>query len=314
MQARMRPVLSADRVVTIAEAALHLEIASAQHLPHEWGNENWLLSAASGHQFLLKIGPAESAPKWSATRVAYQRAEDLGIPAPRLLHFDAACADAGGRVVRLLTWIDGSTPSSVIEAGAARDRFFADLGATLRRLHDGALPAFSSRLDGSAPSFRRWEDYVAHRFPQIADRARATSAFTEAELSSFEGEVTGLASEVAAFVRPALCHRDLHLHNLLAHEDGSLAGVLDFDCAEAWDPAVDLVKLRWQVFGSYDGASAAFEGAYFTDGACPERWQRRLRLVDLLELINAVTNARMAPDHGYEQAARSRLTDVLASI
>ncbi|MEJ7582739.1 MAG: aminoglycoside phosphotransferase family protein [Acidimicrobiales bacterium] len=280
-------------------------------MPIGWGNENWLVVAADGSRFVLKVGPPESAPKWSATGVAYRRAADLGVPAPRLLHFDPACADADGRVVRIFSWVEGSTSDQVITDGATSHRFFGALGAVVRTLHREVLPAFSSRLDGSAPSFRRWDGYVSDRFAQIADRARAASAFTEAELTGLEHEIDRLAAAVSPVVRPTLCHRDLHLQNLLAHADGTLAGVLDFDCAEAWDPAVDLVKLRWQVFPRSAAAAEAFHRSYIRDDPLPEHWQERLRLVDLLELINAVANACQLGDQGYEQAARARLVTVL---
>ena len=167
------PRLTERTVIAIAESALRCRIESAQHVPVGWGNENWRIVSDADDRFVVKFGPPEAAAKWSATRLAYQRAEELGVPAPRLLHFDEACAEAAGRVVRIFTWIDGLAPDLVLGDRGMSDRFFTSLGAALNILHAGALPAFSSRLDGSAPSFHRWDTYVAYRLPQIVERTRA---------------------------------------------------------------------------------------------------------------------------------------------
>jgi aminoglycoside phosphotransferase (APT) family kinase protein len=111
-------------------------------------------------------------------------------------------------------------------------------------------------------------------------------------------------------IRPALCHRDLHLDNLRAGEDGRLLALLDFDSAEAWDPAVDLVKLRWLVFLRYHGASDAFDRAYFDGRLVPDQWEERIRLAALLELTNVVANARLEDDPDFERVAREHLASL----
>ena len=112
---------------------------------------------------------------------------------------------------------------------------------------------------------------------------------------------------MAGVVTPALCHRDLHLGNVLATPDGHLAAVLDFDGAEAWDPAIDVVKLRWLVFPDHEGAADAFARGY---GPFPPRWDERVRLVELLELTNTVANAVADGDEAFERSARARLAAV----
>ncbi len=82
---------------------------------------------------------------------------------------------------------------------------------------------------------------------------------------------------------------------------------MDFDGAEAWDPAIDVVKLRWLAFPDYPGSEAAFNSAYGQEPA----WAERVRLVELVELVNAVPNAILNGDPQFEAAARSRLREVL---
>jgi Ser/Thr protein kinase RdoA (MazF antagonist) len=296
------PRFSPTAVAAVAEAALGIEIEHAQHLPVGWGNENWRVDGADGLRYVVKLGPRASAPKWQATRQAYAVAADQHVPAPELLHLDPACAAAGGWVVRILRWIEGEPAEGVL--GAA---FFEELGAAVRRLHTHPIDAFSSRLDGSAPSFERWDGYVAHRWPQIRARLAATEAFDRPQIDQLAHEITQRAADVADEARPALCHRDLHLGNLLATADGRLAAILDFDGAEAWDPAIDVVKLRWLVFPSHHGASEAFAHGY---GPTPPRWDERIHLAELLELTNTVANAIATSDAEFEASARRRLAEV----
>jgi aminoglycoside phosphotransferase (APT) family kinase protein len=298
-------------VAAVAREVLGVGLGAVEHVPVGWGNENWRVTTDQGATFLVKISDPVDRGKVAATRGAYDRAQAAGVPTPRLVHLDPACDRLDGWTVRVLTWVEGRNPAEVLTSREATDRFFADLGTAVAALHGPEEPAFSSRLDGSKPRFERWDGYVAYRLPQVLERARSGAHFSDGELDDVAAEVRDLAARVAPDVRPALCHRDLHLDNLLAHPDGSLAAVLDFDSAEPWDPAVDVVKLRWLVFPRYEGAEAAFERTSFGAGGRPARWDERVRLVDLLELVNTVANSDATGDPTYEGRARARLAAVL---
>jgi aminoglycoside phosphotransferase (APT) family kinase protein len=109
-----------------------------------------------------------------------------------------------------------------------------------------------------------------------------------------------------------LTHRDLYLDNLLAGEDGLLTGILDFDNAEAWDPAADLVKLRWQVFPHFAGAERAFDAGYHSVAAPLPRIEERIKIAEILELSNHAIGARLQGRETFAQASCQRLRDVLA--
>jgi len=94
---------------------------------------------------------------------------------------------------------------------------------------------------------------------------------------------------------------------VLAGPDGRVSALVDWDTAEAWDPVVDLVKLRWQVFDRFPGASGAFRRAYDTQGAPFERLRQRLYVVDVLELVNTISNARLAGWANFEEQSRRNL-------
>jgi Phosphotransferase enzyme family len=87
-----------------------------------------------------------------------------------------------------------------------------------------------------------------------------------------------------------LAHRDLHADNLLVDGGGRLLAVLDWDMAEAWDAAAEWFKLDGLLFPAVPGAAEPFWAAY--QGAHPDHdaWDRRTRLVDLLESLNTVAN------------------------
>ena len=302
------PRFDAATVRAIAADALGADIEHAVHVPVGWGNENWRVETADRRdRFVVKLGPPGSAAKWAATRIAYGVAAERGLPVPELLHADAAGERAGGWVVRILRWIDAHPPEAVLTSNDARARFFTEVGAAVRALHGHPVDAFSSRLDGSAPTFERWDGYVAFRWEQVRARAAAARAFEPQELDALERELTELAQAVADSAEPALCHRDLHLGNLLATDDAHLAAVLDFDGAEAWDPAIEVVKLRWLVFPDHPGADEHFAAGY---GGWPPQWDERVRLAEVLELSNVVANAVANGERAFERSARRRLAEV----
>lgn len=210
--------------------------------------------------------------------------------------------------MRIFTWIVGVDPRTVLDDRRRSETFFEQLATATRHLHGIGVEEFSSRLDGSAPTFRRWSEYVAYRLPAVLVRVRARRAFERPDAEHLAGIIEQLAHQVDEVATPAICHRDLHLDNLLPDTDGHLVGVVDFDGAEAWDPAIDLVKLRWLVFPNHPGAEEVFTATY----GQPVQWESRVRLVELLELLNAIPNAMSAGDRDFEESARKRLAVVLA--
>jgi aminoglycoside phosphotransferase (APT) family kinase protein len=157
--------------------------------------------------------------------------------------------------------------------------------------------------------FARWSDYVVWRLPSVIERVRTTDAFSPTAEQRIVEAIARLADDVCDVARPSICHRDLYLDNLLATPDGDLSAILDFDGAESWDAATDLVKLRWTVFPHHPGADAAFAAAY---GERP-MWRERVKVAELLTLFNTVPNAMTHGFTVYEASARARLAVVLES-
>jgi aminoglycoside phosphotransferase (APT) family kinase protein len=123
-----------------------------------------------------------------------------------------------------------------------------------------------------------------------------------------------VAEEISELVEPRLAHRDLYLDNVLVGDHGRISAIIDLDLAEAWDPVVDFVKPRSQVFPLIPGAEEAFEAGYAeTAGGLPAAFEQRVRVVEVLELSNHVVNCIAGGKAEYAAHNRHRLEAVLAA-
>ena len=255
-----------------------------------FGNENWLVRTAGG-LLVAKIGPSgDSVPKWRCATAASELARAAGVPVPEPIAFVEASAPLDGRPFRAFRWIEGQHPSTVVGDASRRARFFDQLGEAVANLHSIELPRFTSRINGDAPAFEVWSEYLSYRWQGVRVRA-VGSGMDEALLDQVEARLLPLARAVDPVVRPVLCHRDLYLDNLLSDRGGNLVAILDFDQAEAWDCAADLFKLRWWVFERFLGKSEHhFSAGYHRAAAALADLERRVAVVELIELVNGIAN------------------------
>jgi len=282
-------------------------VGDAVRIERGFGNENWRLPT-SGGDVVVKVGLVDAdATKWTAATRSQTLAAHAGVPVPAMLAFTPACAALAGRIVRIIEFVDGVHPQSLAGDRVALRRFLGEFGAALARLHRVQWHAFSSRLDGSAPEFATWNAYVEYRLPQIERRAQGV--FTDGEFARLATIVRDAVAVVSPVVVATLTHRDLSFDNVLVRRDGSVVAVLDWDAAEAWDCAIDLVKPRYQMFATAPDEAEAFWDAY----PALDHLTERLLAVDLLEHANAVANARMTGDTAFERRCRGWLDAALAS-
>lgn len=286
-------------------------IAPPTRIQRGYGNENWQVRSDEG-DLLVKIARRDfGTEKLTAAARAHRRAAAGGVPVPELLRVDLAGASFDGRAVRVLRYLAGSHPTEVLITEEAVGRFFGSLGRALARLHEVACEGFSSRVGGSL-RFPTWTEYVNYRVPQISGRvAAAADGFGAIDPMALLDQARSIAAEVSPVVKPRVTHRDLYLDNLLAGPDGTLVALLDFDAAEAWDPAVDLVKLRWQVLPEYPpAATEAFLAGYTEVDDLPPQFDRRVWVTEILELVNVVANARADRNQEFGDWALARLEAV----
>lgn len=273
-----------------------------------YGSSNW--RARSGDDdVLLKVGPAASAAKWASAEIARGLAAERGIPVPELL--SSAVRPVG--VVRVFRWVEGRPLAEVAADldAPARRRIAADLGRAVGALHQLVRERFSSRLDGSSPSFDTWEGYVTARLAAVRARSDAADALPADLLDRTASAVTELAAAVSPVVAPVLCHRDLHPDNVLVGDDGRLAAILDWDMTEAWDPAGDRFKVEWRLLPALGDAAEVFESTYAAAHPARPSWAERVRLVTILEAANSVANAAVLGHHDYGAESRALLLDSL---
>lgn len=300
--------LSIGGVSAAAAELLETPVAEAVPLPAGFANETWRVVAETGSAYVIKIGPPGYASKWRSAHQALDLAASVGVPVAPLVR----SAALGGRLVRAFAWIEGRPPDPGVLGADGVQRLFTDLGVALRALHGIELTAFSSRLDGSAPFFPRWPDYLDNRLAAIAARCRATGALEEAELARVLDAVRSLTSEIGDDARPTLCHRDLHADNLLVDPTGRLVAILDFDTTEVWDRAGEFDKLDRLLIPAFPDARRWFDAAYREGRPNPPRWDERVRLVELIEALNTLPNAINAGwDKEFADDARRRMWSIV---
>ncbi len=276
---------------------------SLERILQGWGNESWIADSALG-RLVVKVGHQwADAEKWRAAEVGLRLARGNGVPAPELLAFVDSVESLDGRVLRVFRYIPGSTPT--IDESPS---FFRQLGAALRHLHSVALPSFTARV--GEEGFPRWSAFLEHRWTAVTGRAEA-AGIDDGLVTRARALSAVLADQVDEAVRPALCHRDLYLDNVLVDESGSLVALLDFDIVEAWDPVVDFLKPQWFIFERNPASRAPFFEGYLGGDPLPALFDERLRLGSMIELANHAANWRVQGQVEIAAEALARLEELL---
>ena len=295
-------------MTSLVSKALSSHVEQPERLTVGFGDESWLVQSSSGQQFIAKFAPLSLEEKRRSGARAATLAIDIGVPTPRPVYL----GHAGERLLRVFEWVDGLAARTVVKDRQKSHALFFDLGQAVARLHELDPGPFSSRLDGSSPTFARWADYIEHRLGQIGQRVEQHGGLTLEEFTKVSAMASGLAREISAVARPTLCHRDLHIDNLLVDDDGHLVAILDFDAAEVWDTAGEWFKLEWQLFPLARDGKHAFEDSYGVSQQPPPAWEERKLVVDLLETANTLPNAVVEGWHELGADARHRLDALLS--
>ncbi|GAB3916375.1 hypothetical protein GCM10011575_24390 [Microlunatus endophyticus] len=305
--------VSTDQVVAVAEQIIGGHAVRTPAPQRGYSNSNWRVDLDTGTYLVKLAAPERDVEKVANASYAYRLAASTAAPVPLEIYFDRQCALLGGRAVRILDWLPGRHVEWGEFHGEASRTFFLSLGRAIAELHTAACPEFSSRIGGGS-GFPTWLEYLDYRIPQIIGRNQTSGTFAEDEIIGMLERARAAAVTITELVEPRLCHRDLYVDNFLIGDDGRVSAVLDLDLAEAWDPAVDFVKLRLHVFPRFDGSEDAFSQGYaeVADGPLPG-FDQRVRVVEVLELSNQVINSNSRGDTEYALKTRRRLETVLAA-
>lgn len=301
---------SAGSIERLARDVLGSTPVDVEHHPVGFGGENWKLRDDAGRRYVVKIGDWTNEAKWRSSHVAYELATAAGLPVPELVHQ----GELDAHLVRIFTWIDGQSAMTVEPDDPARSaHLLGSVGEAVRTLHSIKRDGFSSRLDGSSPSFASWKDYIDYRLSQIRRRCEATAAVDTHVLNHACDVATALAAEVNDSAKPVLCHRDLHPGNLIVDDDGALVGMIDWDAAESWDRAGDWFKLEYELLRAHPDGEALLAVAYLGDDEVPQQWNERRRLVHIIETLNILPNAMLKGwTTDFAERARSHLDQLLS--
>lgn len=176
-------------------------------------------------------------------------AEDLPFAVPRPLGEVVRVGEASAAVA--LSWVSGV----VAPAGSGGSERVEQLQRLLRALADvGVSPTSPVGRHLDVPHAyagrERWGALMAKVVELLPDDLRE------------DGEARLRAALALPLVPLGLVHGDLAGHNLRWYADGRLAGVIDWDLASAWDPAVDLGCLAWFGWDAVDAACAGLGGGW----------------------------------------------------
>jgi len=302
--------LSVGDVERLARSVLGSPDVRLLDAQHGYGNRSWRVVDTAGRGFVLKLGDPAVAPKWRSAHRALALVAEEGVPVPELVFDD----HREGCLVRVFTWVEGANAKEAVLDEAQEARFAASLGQAAAGMHRVRVEGFSSRLDGSAPSFARWSDYLAHRLGQVRQRCEATDAVAPAVVERVAARLDRLAGLLDDVAEPVVCHRDLHPGNLILRPDGTIEGIIDWDMAEAWDRAGDWFKLEYEVVRTRPGLRDALVAAYLDGAPEPDRWDERRAAVHLVETLNILPNAATQGwSTEYADRAREHLESLLTT-
>jgi 4-aminobutyrate aminotransferase-like enzyme/Ser/Thr protein kinase RdoA (MazF antagonist) len=232
--------------------------AAARELPSE-RDQNFEIATERG-AFVLKIAGAAERPEvldlqnraleWLAAR-----APDL--PAPRVVAASDGrlTTEAGGRLVRLLTFL----PGTVLAAARPQSPpVLRSVGRFLGRM-DRALEGFThpaARDRDLLWNPDRALDVIARHEGAIADPGR------RALVAHFVAEHAGTAAPLLASLPRGVIHNDANDYNLLLGDptpgERAVSGILDFgDMVETWTVCEPAVAIAYAVFGKSDLLAAA---------------------------------------------------------
>jgi len=151
----------------------------------------------------------------------------LGLPFATPMPLGPVVRDAG-RAAVALSWVPGGPPPCPPGPAA--------LSGLLEALSSVDTVGLAGRLDAphAYAGRGRWEHLMLNVVPDLMP-------------GDLRDEAVRRVQQALAMptVEPGMVHGDLAGTNLLWRSDGTLSGVLDWDLAQAFDPAVDVGCLSW---------------------------------------------------------------------
>jgi hygromycin-B 4-O-kinase len=232
----------------------------------EGGRINHVLAATteSGEEVVLRIprDPRKSG-RFEGEVWALERAAEAGVPVPKVL----AVKERGEDRFLLETRVPGRTLRELLPnlEGEGKVESFKQIGEHTAQIHTVKTEGFGWLREGGKGVFGTWPEFLeksATRHMEYLREQRLITQEEEAKIKRFFSQrAPSLSKEESRLV-----HRDIQVENIMADEEGNVAGVLDFETCIAGDPAYDLAYVEYGIdLGIEAGVLSREEGERFLD-------------------------------------------------
>ncbi len=211
----------------------------------------------------------------------------------------------------LLTEAPGSDAESLGLESPAEERLWSQAGAWLRAFHDRTNDWLGDVQPDGSPAGEPQTDpqeHVGKTMEKRLRQGRERSVLTAAELDfatfAFREGLPALESARAHSI-----HRDFTPRNWLAHRDGTLAAVIDFEHAR-WDlRAADLNRPWDYEFHRNPGLIDAFYEAY---GRPDGRFASQIQTLRLVSVVSSIVWGLEVGDTPFSERNRAALRRMMA--
>jgi hypothetical protein len=205
----------------------------------------WLATASDGTPVFLKWFPDESVlDRYALLLPALDRLRRLGLPVPEYLFIGAVdgWTLSAQRLLPGRSWQRSDGHGALIAPPQMVDRVFECVAA-------------AEGVGGSppSPSLSTWGEFMIHTLTVgeegwvMHEPMRSWDSRSARLLERIEA--VGADADASWFPTCGLVHLDLHTGSLLARDDGTLTGIIDWEGACAGDHRFDLVTFAFDLDG-----------------------------------------------------------------
>jgi aminoglycoside phosphotransferase (APT) family kinase protein len=310
----------ADVTALIERALGERRVALARH-EHGISNAVWFVALAGGAEVVVRVSERRFRASVELEAWAFARCEAAGVPVPELLTAEVAPTwfPEPYLITRRVTGLLGDSAALTIAQLLAAYR---DLGRCLARLHRLPVAGFGGLIlragAGFAGRYATSQEAIAAELALLAGWLPPD----ERPQRYLERARTRIATNRALLDRPtaALLHGDVQGKNLVIDPaaGGRVAALLDFECAEGGDPALDFrVVHYWD--SRRDALRAAMLAGYVDEGGGDEVGPgtailTRIRLFELLYALQRLASAYERPEPIDADEAYRRLDRIEATL
>jgi aminoglycoside phosphotransferase (APT) family kinase protein len=185
-------------------------------------------------QFVIRISPdKEKGAAFRKELWATQKARDVGVPTPEVLHVD----EIAGKPYMISRFVSGSNATYHPQ----RDGIVRKLGRYAAIINSIRTSGYGLTFDWSeTKSKQSWNDYLDKEW-KVDEKLRILSSnkvISKAQLRSLRETIDSSRAHPAP---PSLNHGDLRLKNVLVDDDGEITAIVDWeDCLSAGAPQWEL--------------------------------------------------------------------------